>query len=368
MRAYVADLKDSFREALASRVLWVLLVLSTIVLALIAPFGIAERTGIAFAPHDVTDAKGLIEKIKRQSTDPGPSPGKQIWALLNDDYKVELAPESDQSGRARWPGAIYLRLPGELNDVISSRKLYDEAAWTGINLSQEARDLVGEGVDRLDEEDLARLNRLLLEAAYPNEIAASREKSVAVSYLIWRLGTIPWNKKALVDTALNTFMNLFVGVVGVFIGVMVTASIIPQTYAPGAIDLLLSKPISRSLLFLTKYLGGCMFVLINAAYVIGGLWLIAGLRLGQWNNRLLLCIPVFLFLFAIYYAVSGLAGVIWRNAIVSVVLAVAFWAACFLVGAVKNIVETFFLNSQRIVKLVPAGEELISVNERAEIF
>jgi ABC-type transport system involved in multi-copper enzyme maturation permease subunit len=367
MRAYLAVIKDSFREALASRVLWILLVLSTLVLAALAPFGVVERTGIAFASNDITDAKGLIEKIKRQGADPRPSPGKQLWALLGDRYKSALDSSGDTQTRG-WAGMVYVQLPGELNEVLASRKLYDEAAWSGIRLTEEARDLLGHDVDRLDEEDVSRLNRLLLEAAYPNEIAASHEKSAAVSYLIWRLGNVPMTKKTLVDTAVNTFVNLFVGVVGVFAGVLVTASIIPQTYAPGAIDLLLSKPISRSLLFLTKYVGGCMFILINAAYVIGGLWLITGLRLGQWSNRLLLCIPVFLFLFAIYYAVSGLAGVIWRNAIVSVVIAVLFWAACFSVGVTKNVVESLFLNGHRLVKLVPAGEELISVNERAELF
>ncbi|HWB09586.1 MAG TPA: ABC transporter permease subunit [Pirellulales bacterium] len=367
MRAYLAIIKDSFREALASRVLWILLVLNTLVLAALAPFGIVERTGIAFAPNDVTDAKGLIEKIKRQSADPQSSPGKQIWALLSDRYKSALEPSDDAQTRA-WAGMIYVQLPGELNEVLASRNLYDEAAWSGISLTEETRELLGQGVDRLDEEDVSRLNRLLLEAAYPDEIAASREKSAAVSYFTWRLPAIPLTKKTLVDTAVNTFINLFVGVVGVFAGVLVTASIIPQTYAPGAIDLLLSKPISRSLLYLTKYFGGCMFILINAAYVIGGLWLIAGLRLGQWSNRLLLCIPVFLFLFAVYYAVSGLAGVVWRNAIVSVVIAVLFWAACFVVGATKNIVESVFLNSKRLVKLVSAGDGLISVNDRAEIF
>ncbi|MGH7140111.1 MAG: ABC transporter permease subunit [Pirellulales bacterium] len=368
MRPYLAIIKDSFREALASRVLWILLLLSTLVLAAVAPFGIVERTGIVFMPNDITDARGLVEKIKRQESDSPPSPGKQIWALLSDDYKDEVMPDGDKPARARWPGAVYMRLPGELNEVVASRKLYDAAAWSGVKLPNDARDLLRRGVDQLDDEEVSRLNRLLLEAAYPDELSTSREKAVVVSYLTWRLGNLPMTKKTLVDATISVVVNLFVGVVGVFAGVLVTASIIPQTYAAGAIDLLLSKPISRSLLFLTKYAGGCMFILINAAYVIGGLWLIAGLRVGQWSNRLLLCIPVFMFLFAVYYAVSSLAGVVWRNAIVSVVMAVLFWAACFGVGSTKNVVEMLFLNTERLVKLVPAGTELVAVNERSEVF
>jgi hypothetical protein len=152
------------------------------------------------------------------------------------------------------------------------------------------------------------------------------------------------------------------------VAILVTASIMPQTFTPGAIDLLLSKPISRSLLYATKYFGGCMFTLINASYVIIGLWLIAGLRFGEWSNKLLLCIPIFLFLFAIYYAVSALAGVVWRNPIVSVVLTVLFWAICSGLGVTKSVVEGFWINPQRLVAIVPAGDELIVANEVGQAF
>jgi hypothetical protein len=368
MRPYLAIIKDSFREALASRVLWVLLALTTFVLALLAPFGMSERTGIALTPNDITDAKGLVEKIKRQQARSSPSPGKQIWSLLSDDYKSELLPDQETTPRNRWSGIVYLRLPGELQELLSSRKLYDFDAWAEIKLPDEARNLLARGVDSLDDDDVPRLNRLLLEAAYPDEIAPSREQAVVVSYLIWRWGTVPMRKKLLIDMAINSFVGFFAGVVGIFAGVLVTASIIPQTYAAGAIDLLLSKPISRSLLFLTKYLGGCMFTFINAAYVVVGLWLIAGLRLGQWSNQLLLCVPILVFLFAIYFAVSALAGLIWRNAIVAVVMTIAFWAACFVVGSVKQVVEALFLAPERLVKLIAAGDDLVAVNERSAMF
>src|SRR5262249_53822453 len=43
MRPYLAVLKDSFREALASRVLWILIFVTTVVLALLAPLGFKEQ-------------------------------------------------------------------------------------------------------------------------------------------------------------------------------------------------------------------------------------------------------------------------------------------------------------------------------------
>lgn len=368
MRPYLAILKDSFREALVSRVLWILLVISTLVLVALAPVGIKERTGIVFTANDITDAKGLLDKIKRQEAEAALSPGKQIWPLLSDDFKDKVAPRGDPSPRASWPGAIYFQLPGELNTVIASRELYDTKAWSDITLTEEARDLLARGIEQLDDEDLSRFNRLLLEAAYPNEIAASREKAVAITYLWWRALTLPIAKHDVIAATFQVLQWFFGSVIGVFAGVLVTASIIPQTYSAGAIDLLLSKPISRWLLFLTKYAGGCIFILLNGGYVVVGLWLIAGLRWGEWNHRMLLVVPVLVFLFAVYYAVSSLAGVIWRNAIVSVVMTVVFWAACFGVGSVKGVVEPLLLNPERLIKLVPAGDELIAVNERAEVF
>jgi hypothetical protein len=135
----------------------------------------------------------------------------------------------------------------------------------------------------------------------------------------------------------------------------------------GAIDLLLSKPVSRSLLFLTKFFGGCAFVLLNGAYFIVGLWLIVGWRFGIWNHRLLLCIPVFLFLFVVYYAVSAAAAVRWKNAIVSVVITVLFWVVCFTVGAAKHGIEGFFLRPVRITTIIPADDSVMVVN-RSGIF
>ena len=104
------------------------------------------------------------------------------------------------------------------------------------------------------------------------------------------------------------------------------------------------------MLFLAKFVGGCAFIAINAAYFIGGLWLILGVRLGLWNERLLLAIPLYLFLFAIYYGVSSLAGIVWRNAIVSVVMAVVFWLVCFMLGTATGLVEQLSLNPRRFIR------------------
>jgi hypothetical protein len=153
---------------------------------------------------------------------------------------------------------------------------------------------------------------------------------------------------------------------GVFVAIRVTAPMVPRTFEAGAVDLLMSKPVSRSLLFISKFIGGCAFILLNAGYFILGLWLIVGLRFDIWSSKLLLCIPIFLFLFSVYYCVSTLAGVWWKNAIVSVVVTIIFWLVCFVIGTSKTVIEQFFLHPQRIVKLTRAGDSLIGVNQSGQ--
>jgi ABC-type transport system involved in multi-copper enzyme maturation permease subunit len=363
MRPYIAVIKDSFREALASRVLWILLVVTTLVLLAIAPATIKEQLATTLRRGDIDDWSALVAELRG----PGPatSPKKRVWSALPDTLRSQLRALAETKGNIEVPFDVQSETVESLNKMLTQRNLYDAQVWKAEDLTQEAADLVARGVARLPAESLARLNRLLLETAFPLEIAASSDAKMHLGYFHWTVDTpLPFPKgqmQTLIQSVLATFMSLFVGTIGVFVAILVTASIIPQTFDAGAIDLLLSKPVNRALLFLAKFAGGCAFILLNAAYLVGGLWLIAGLRFHLWSGRLLLCIPIFLFLFAIYYSVSSLAGVRWKSAIVSVVVTMLFWAACFLVGTTKNVIEQILLNTNRVVTLVPAGQSLFGV-------
>jgi hypothetical protein len=50
-----------------------------------------------------------------------------------------------------------------------------------------------------------------------------------------------------------------------------------------------------------------------------------------------------------------------------IVVTILFWAACFAVGTTKNVMEQVWLNSGRLVKLVPAGESLLGVTEQGQV-
>lgn len=83
MRPYLAVIRDSFHEALVSRVLWILLALSTLVLLGLLPLGFIEQAGSVLLDEDILNRDKLIERIVAQGKSPEPSPGHRIWELLD---------------------------------------------------------------------------------------------------------------------------------------------------------------------------------------------------------------------------------------------------------------------------------------------
>lgn len=367
MRPYLAVLKDSFREALVSRVLWILLILATLVLAGIAPAGLTEQPRSRLQGRDLKKPQALITKLRTEGVSTPNTPAQRVWDHLSEDLRTILKayPRPTAAGGGGFTAVNDLR--EELNKVLEDPAFYDESAFSGIELNAEAKALAMAHQPDSPADDVARLNRLLLEAAFPEEIAPAKETHLRFSYLGFSLfSPFPAQKHQIVKGMVAAIVNIIVGFFGVLAGILVTASIVPQMFEAGAIDLLLSKPISRVLLFFTKFFGGCAFIFITGLYFIGGLWLIVGLRYGLWSTKLLMCIPVFMFLFAIYYSVSVLSGVLWKNAIICVVMTIVFWGICKGVGVVKVLIEQIGLNPTRVVNIIPAQDRLLAQDEAGQ--
>ena len=253
--------------------------------------------------------------------------------------------------------------------MLDQRDLYDKQTWRGTKLTMEGRGLV-DRFDELDAEESRRLNRLLLEAAFPGQFEPSPATSLSFTYFPFgdMSDPLPLSKQQLASALRATMpwiIDKFLLAAGLLLAILATAPIIPQTFDPGSLHLLLSKPIRRSWLYLSKFFGGCAFVVLCASYFFAGLYFVLGSRLGIWEPRLFWCVPLYAAVFAVYYSVAALAGLIWRSAVVSVLLAVVFWTICFVVG-ISHVATEAYLKKFRLEKLVPAGEHLIAV-DRANV-
>jgi hypothetical protein len=119
---------------------------------------------------------------------------------------------------------------------------------------------------------------------------------------------------------------------GLLLTLIWTAGFLPGFLAPQAVAVLLAKPVPRWTLLAGKYIGVLAFVLAQAAYFVGGTWLALGLRTGVWDPTYLLCIPLLLLQFAVFFGFSLLLAVCSRSTVVCVTGSIAFWGICWAIN------------------------------------
>lgn len=124
-------------------------------------------------------------------------------------------------------------------------------------------------------------------------------------------------------------VGLWLGWGAIILALVSTAEIFPNFLAGGAIDLVLSKPVRRTTVFFTKYLGGLLFVLLQVAIFCVGTLLVMRWRVGEWRWGVLLAVPVIVLIFSYLYSVMVLFNVLTRSTLPSLVLTMLLWVGLF---------------------------------------
>ena len=68
MRPILAILKDAFREAWASRVLWMALAAILLVLLALSPMGLKSVTSTRLRPYELVDTEAFLRQLQQGST------------------------------------------------------------------------------------------------------------------------------------------------------------------------------------------------------------------------------------------------------------------------------------------------------------
>lgn len=97
--------------------------------------------------------------------------------------------------------------------------------------------------------------------------------------------------------------------IGILLALFSTAPLFTSLLAAGHVDLLLSKPLSRTQIFIGHVAGVWFTMLILAVYLLGGVWLIMSIKTGVWNPSFLLSISIVVAMFAVMYGVVVFVGV-----------------------------------------------------------
>ena len=111
---------------------------------------------------DVRDWSALCRRLARQNTS---GPARRVWELLADEPRAIL--EEGARGEGLSDGQKALILDG-LNGALRKRQFHAAGDFQGIALPPEAERLLK--AEELPPQDVERLNRLLLQAAFPQEI------------------------------------------------------------------------------------------------------------------------------------------------------------------------------------------------------
>ncbi len=107
---------------------------------------------------------------------------------------------------------------------------------------------------------------------------------------------------------------------GILLAVFATASLVPRMLEKGSIDLLLSKPVSRPVLFASRTLGAFLVASAHLLYLALGIGMILGLKTGIWNGGFLLSGLMVSIYFGSLLGFLVLVGVLLRSTSIGVMV------------------------------------------------
>jgi hypothetical protein len=375
MRQLSAILKDSFREAMDAKVIWVLMGLSFLVCLL--------TFSLSFTPDPPEKA---FEQIVTRFTVVFPERGKGRLPVIlydattynasnvkttSDGYTLRLtAKPSGNPNFRRGPQPVRANGKDNGKEIQVDSLRFAVVNWekpagrhrtysfgqAGPLEGAEPQDVTPAETAALSDADLSEfIQQQFAIHAGMNKVTATRvaaevkEPEYAFDVVIhstegvrgWptttklffgavtipevTLGFVLW---IIEEQIINGFGATFT----LLIGVVITGFFIPNMLRKGALDLLITKPISRPALLIYKYIGGLTYMLILTVTTVGGIWLVLALRSGFWDVNFLFLIPILTFTFAILYAFSTLIAVLTRSSIAAILLTCGFALFLWIVG------------------------------------
>lgn len=97
--------------------------------------------------------------------------------------------------------------------------------------------------------------------------------------------------------------------VGIVLALFATGGLVAALTERGQVDVILTKPLSRSAVLAGRLLAVLAVMLALTTYLFGAVWLTMSIKTGIWDARFLLAILVVFGMFAVMYSIVTLVGV-----------------------------------------------------------
>ena len=381
MQQFFAILKDSFREAVDGFVIYAMLVMSALVIALLG--------SLSFSPSEPKEAfdnivrhfaDGFVEggrlrgihqqnaQFRAEDVRPEGS-GYKLRVVVTGQNRVNFDDGPERPGRPDDPKkdperlkgdgfrelvAVWAKTKPERNEIPVFRRFTITTDELKAVTDEQFESFIKKQFEFHAGMDVTvtRVTAGVAEPNYAFDVTTTGGTAVrgwphkvGIFFGAWTL-PIPFNLGETLFWIQDRVVNGVGAALALLISIVLTAFYIPNMLRKGSIDLLISKPLGRSQLLVYKYIGGLTFIFLLTAFTVGGVWFVLALRSGVWDLSFLVVIPVLTFTFAILYAVSTLAAVLTRSAIVSILAALAFAVFLYIVGFVKTIFDALKANDQ----------------------
>lgn len=126
-----------------------------------------------------------------------------------------------------------------------------------------------------------------------------------------------------------TMTGLIADTLGVLMALIFTAGFLPAFVNRGTAEVLVAKPIPRWTLLSGKFLGVLIFVAFQVLIFSLGTWFALGIKTGYWEASYLVCLPILLIHFAVFFSFSTLLAVTTRSTVACVFGSLVFWLICW---------------------------------------
>ena len=119
------------------------------------------------ASHDVLNWPAFAAALRQADSGPASTPASRIAGFLPDSTRRLVA---ESANGPAWDAEQKGEVLRGMETALRRADLYDPALWASSPLTEEGSALLRHGTARLTERELLRLNRLLLESAFPDLI------------------------------------------------------------------------------------------------------------------------------------------------------------------------------------------------------
>lgn len=198
-----------------------------------------------------------------------------------------------------------------------------------------------------------------------------------IKVLTWEFDS-PFNTGLIPASAFYKLIFVEMGIqfwlswIATILALVSTAGMFPEFVSSGSIELVLSKPIGRLRLFLTKYTAGLLFVTLQVGAFSTASFFVIGIRGSAWEPGLFLAVPVVVLFFSYLFCICALIGLLTRSAIAAMLLTLLIWLGIFGVHLTESLMLTVRVQSEVQVERLESraaalDERIASLRDGSEL-